>query len=115
MVKTRTLAKKLVQAGKIRLNNTKTTSPSLDVGPADVLTITLERRILVYQIEATGDRRGPASVAATLYQDLSPPVVRSNSPDRPVIHGKRLEGSGRPTKRERRKLSEFRTNIGEEF
>jgi ribosome-associated heat shock protein Hsp15 len=115
VVKTRTLAKKLVLAGKVRLNGNRTRSPSIDIKPADVLTITLERRIIVYQIIEVGKRRGPASVACLLYEDLSPPVIKAIPLDKPARPAAREEGSGRPTKRDRRKLSRFRSEAGEEF
>ncbi len=115
VVKTRTLAKKLVQAGKIRLNGTKTGSPSLQINPQDVLTITLERRILVYRVLLPGTRRGPASEARLLYEDISPPVICPNPIDRPADQAVREEGAGRPTKRERRKLARFRSKAGEDY
>jgi len=115
VVKTRTLAKKLVLAGKVRLNGNKTSSPSLDLKPLDVLTITLERRIIVYRVVSTGKRRGPASEAGLLFEDLSPPIVKAMPVDKPATQAIRDEGSGRPTKRERRTLSKFRSQAGEEF
>ncbi len=115
VVKTRTLAKKLVLAGKVRINGVKTSSPSVNIVVSDTLTITLERRILVYRLAAIGTRRGPSSEAQLLYENLSPPVLKSNPVDRPARQALRDDGAGRPTKRERRKLSEFRGKAGEEF
>ncbi len=115
VAKTRTVAKKLVLAGKIRVDGVKTSSPSLNIKAGDTLTITLPRRILVHRLLSVGSRRGPASEAQLLYEDLSPPVIRSTPIGKPAKQAIRQEGSGRPTKRERRKLSEFRLNAGEEF
>ena len=115
IVKTRTIAKKMVLAGKIRIDGVKTSTPSININPGNTLTITLPRRILVYHLLSVGTRRGPASEAQLLYEDLSPPVIRSTPTDRPARQAIRDEGAGRPTKRERRKLSEFRLNAGEEF
>ena len=115
VVKTRTIAKKLVLAGKIRVNGIKSNSPSTNVKPNDTLTITLPRRILVHRLLSIGTRRGPASEAQILFDDLSPPVVRSMPVGKPARQAVREEGSGRPTKRERRKLSKFRLNAGEEY
>lgn len=115
VVKTRSLAKKLVLSGKVRIDGTRTTSPSVNVRPPNVLTITLARRILVYRLNSTGTRRGAASEAQLLYEDLSPPVLKTTPIDKPALQAVRGEGAGRPTKRERRKLSEFRGKAGEEF
>lgn len=73
-IKSRTLAAKLVEAGKIRINREKATQSSDSVKPGDVLTITLDRRILVYRIVSLGERRGPATEARLLYEDLSPDI-----------------------------------------
>ncbi|MBT5678703.1 MAG: hypothetical protein HOJ10_04405 [Marinovum sp.] len=51
----------------------------------------------VVKLLAVGSRRGPASEAQTLYQDLTP--VREKHPQVP-----RFEGKGRPTKQDRRNL-----------
>jgi len=115
VAKTRTIAKKLVLAGKIRIDGVKTSTPSINVTSENILTITLPRRILIYRLKSVGARRGPASEAQLLYEDLSPPVVRSTPVNKPAKQAVRDEGAGRPTKRERRKLSEFRLNAGEEF
>lgn len=71
-VKSRSLAAKLVEAGRVRINREKATQSSDTVKPGDVLTITLDRRILVYRILLVGERRGPAVEARLLYDDLSP-------------------------------------------
>ena len=72
VVKSRSLAAKLAQAGSVRVNGAKIDQASESIKPGDVLTITLERRILVYRVLLPGSRRGPAEEARTLYEDLSP-------------------------------------------
>ena len=71
-VKSRTLAQKLIEAGAIRVNSERTLSTDRQVGAGDVLTMALPNRLLVWRILAPGTRRGPASEAAALYEDLSP-------------------------------------------
>lgn len=71
-VKSRSLAAKLVQAGHVRLNRDKIDQPAHAVKPGDVLTIRLERRVLVWRVLAPGARRGPAEEAQALYEDLTP-------------------------------------------
>jgi ribosome-associated heat shock protein Hsp15 len=73
VVKSRSLAAKLVQAGRVRINREKAEQAAHPVKPGDVLTITLDRRVLVYRVAAPGVRRGPAEEARTLYEDVSPP------------------------------------------
>ena len=71
-VRSRSLAAKLVQAGHVRLNRDKIDQPAHAVKPGDVLTVRLERRVLVWRVLAPGARRGPAGEAQTLYEDLTP-------------------------------------------
>jgi ribosome-associated heat shock protein Hsp15 len=71
VVKSRSLAAKLAQAGRVRVNREKIDQASQIVRPGDVLTITLDRRILVYRIVSPGTRRGPAEEARLLYEDLT--------------------------------------------
>ncbi|MBN9232412.1 MULTISPECIES: RNA-binding S4 domain-containing protein [Phyllobacteriaceae] len=107
-VKSRSLAAKLAVAGRVRINRDKATQASDLVKIGDVLTITLDGRILVWKVLAPGIRRGPAEEARTLYEDMSPaPTPKAETvPD--AIAPLRDAGSGRPTKRERRQTDRLR-------
>lgn len=109
VVKTRTLAAKLVGEGHVRINAQKVDAPAKQVGAGDVLTISLERQVRILKVLAPGERRGPYEEARLLYEDVSPPL----DPKEPALDGGpiREAGSGRPTKRERRQLSAW---LGEE-
>lgn len=100
VVKSRSLAAKLAVSGRVRINRDKASQASDLVKAGDVLTITLERRILVWKVLDTGTRRGPAPEARTLYEDLSPAPSQAEIPDAQAPL--REAGSGRPTKKERR-------------
>ncbi len=100
--KTRSLSAKLVSGGHVRVNGTKVAKPAHAVGAGDVLTFPQARAVRVVRILALGTRRGPASEARALYEDLGAPA--SEPPEDIVPHPPRYEGKGRPTKRERRKL-----------
>ena len=106
-VKSRSLAAKLAQMGRVRINGEKTNQAADSVKPGDVLTITLDRRILVYKVLLPGSRRGPADEARLLYEDLSPaPAPKAPAlPD--ALVPVRDAGSGRPTKRERRQIDKL--------
>ena len=101
-VKSRSLAAKLVVAGRVRINRDKAAQASDLVKPGDVLTITLDRRIFVWKVLGAGIRRGPAEEARTLYEDMSPPPTPKGEALPDAIPALREAGSGRPTKRERR-------------
>jgi ribosome-associated heat shock protein Hsp15 len=72
VVKSRSLATKLVQAGRVRVNREKIEQAAYPVKPGDVLTVSLDRRVLVYRVVAPGSRRGPAEEARSLYENLGP-------------------------------------------
>lgn len=105
VVKSRSLAARLVQEGHVRLNREKTTQAAHAVKQGDVLTITLDRDVLVYKVVASGERRGPAPEARLLYEDLSPP--RAPAEPEPEA-GQRERGAGRPTGRDRRAIDRLR-------
>jgi ribosome-associated heat shock protein Hsp15 len=99
-VKSRTLAQKVVESGAVRVNSERTLASDRKVGAGDVLTMTLGSRLLVWRILGEGTRRGPATEAAALYEDLSPPVPPKA--EKVVRAIERDTGTGRPTKKERR-------------
>jgi ribosome-associated heat shock protein Hsp15 len=101
--KTRGISAKLVSSGRVRVNSDPVAKPAHQVRPGDVLTFPQEKDIRVIRIDALGERRGPATEAATLYTDLSPPEKnRTDVPENP-----KYEGKGRPTKKDRRQNDPF--------
>lgn len=70
VVKSRSLAQKLAVSGAVRVNREKIASASRLVRPGDVLTLSMPREIRVLRILNGGERRGPASEARLLYEDL---------------------------------------------
>ncbi|MGV8998018.1 MAG: RNA-binding S4 domain-containing protein [Parvibaculaceae bacterium] len=111
MLKSRTLAASLVEAGKVRLNSARIDKPSRLVKAGDVLTFPLGNEIRVLKILDTGTRRGPAPEAQALYEDLAP--VGAKPPSDRLPDAEREAGSGRPTKKERRDRDAFHTFSGE--
>ena len=115
IIKSRSLAQGLIKSGKVRVNTTRISAPSHMVTQDDVLTVTLDRQIKVLKVIAPGTRRGPAPEAQQLYDDLSPPTIKRDPFSRPAKQAVRDDGAGRPTKKQRREISRFRSSAGEEF
>ena len=108
VVKSRTLAAALVEAGKIRLNRVRVEKPAYLVRPGDVLTIAIGSRVRIFEVVAPGERRGPPEAARLLYRDLTPPPPpRAEMPQSPAPVGLREPGAGRPTKRDRRRIDRY--------
>ena len=99
--KTRSLSAKTVSGGHVRVNSLKIAKPANAVGPGDVLTILQARAARVIKIVACGTRRGPATEAQALYEDLAPPEVNPKPDQAP---SPKFDGMARPTKRDRRQM-----------
>lgn len=116
IAKSRTLAQALIERGKVRVNREKVYKTSMIVRPGDILTLSLGPRVISIEILGIGSRRGPASEAAALYRDLTPRPQGTTSGTEGEIgrteadtqHALRFDGTGRPTKLQRRQLDRLR-------
>jgi ribosome-associated heat shock protein Hsp15 len=103
--KTRSLAAAACDGGKVDVN-AQAAKPAKTLRAGDVVRVTLPRgRRRVLKVAQLDERRGSASVASVLFEDLTPPEpprTRLAPPPR------RAPGMGRPTKRERRELDRLR-------
>ena len=72
VVKARTSAAELVERGHVRINGVRETAPGHAVKVGDVLTIALDRSVRVLKVIGFSERRGDASAARALYEDLQP-------------------------------------------
>jgi len=106
--KTRALAVQAVEAGQVRLGGER-------VKPAHVLrtgdTVSVRKGGLVWDIEviALSDRRGSAAIAAQLYRETAESIAAriAELEQRKAAEQSQPRFSGRPTKRQRRKLEDF--------
>jgi len=71
MVRTRSDASALTQAGHVRLNGRRVTAASQPVRVGDVVTLALDRVVRVVQVEGHCEKRGDAAAARVLYRDLT--------------------------------------------
>ncbi len=70
VVKTRSLAGRLVAEGHVRVNGLRSDNPAKPVKAGDVLTVALDRQVRVMRVVAPGLRRGPFEEARTLFTEL---------------------------------------------
>ena len=101
LAKTRSGAQRAIEAGKVRINGARALKASRLVQAGDVVTATLLSKLCVVRVLASAERRGPAGLACTLYDDLTP-----TAPPAPVRADR--QGGPRPTKRDRRRLDALR-------
>ena len=107
--KTRGAATEAVHGGRVHVNGERV-KPAKDVAAGDRLEITLGpvRRVVI--VRALADRRGPAKVAATLYEE-TPESIEER--ERRALEHRLARPLGtdlgeRPTKRDRRRLDALR-------
>tara|TARA_B100000900_G_C20360383_1_gene626090 strand:+ start:276 stop:602 length:327 start_codon:yes stop_codon:yes gene_type:complete len=70
--KTRSLATKRANGGRIRINGNKIKKSSDTVRIGDILTFAQGNEIRVIRVLNLGTRRGPAQEAQSLYEDMTP-------------------------------------------
>jgi len=70
--KTRSLATKRANGGRIRINGNKIKKSSDTVRIGDILTFAQGNEIRVIRVLNLGTRRGPAQEAQSLYEDITP-------------------------------------------
>ena len=70
VVKARTSAVALVEAGHVRINGVREKAPGHSVKPGDVLTIGLDHSVRILRVIGFSERRGDAAAARVLYEDL---------------------------------------------
>jgi ribosome-associated heat shock protein Hsp15 len=68
--KSRSLAAKFCQAGRLRVNGEPTQKAAHTIRVGDVLTFPIGAQVRVVRVLALGERRGPAPEARALYGDL---------------------------------------------
>lgn len=69
--KTRAVAGALIEQGLVRINRQPTVKPHAKLRPDDVLTLALQRGVLVVRVKALSTRRGSALEAQLLYEELA--------------------------------------------
>ena len=84
----RNRAQAWVEAGHFRVNGRRIEKPSAAIKPGDVLTIPLRRRVLVIEIAALPERRGPPAEAQSCYHTLD---ERSANPIAALGHDQSFE------------------------
>lgn len=101
---TRSAATTACQGGHVRVNG-RAAKPATPVSVGDRVTATVHGAERVLEVARLIDKRVGAAVAAECVVDHSPPPPPREDVAPPFA---RDRATGRPTKRERRKLDEFR-------
>ena len=103
--KTRGLASEACTAGHVKVNGASA-KPAKAVRPGDEIVVKVGTHTRILVILGLSDRRGPATEARLLYDDRSPPPPPK--PEVPIALPVRERGTGRPSKRDLRKIEGLR-------
>jgi ribosome-associated heat shock protein Hsp15 len=107
--KTRSLAAKACELSRIRSNG-QAAKAARDVKVGDMLNVTTGGGDFEVEVLALSDARGPASVAQTLYRetDASRELRMKVAAERRAMKEFEVLPAGRPTKRDRHRIIQFR-------
>ena len=106
--KTRSVAQQAVEGGKVRVNGERV-KPSKDLRVGDELAIQISNAEWIVRVEQLSDKRGPATVARTLYAEDEASRARREEQAalRKFAADPAQDIHGRPTKRDRRQLERW--------
>ena len=112
--KSRSLAKTAIDGGKVHLNDARVKAAK-EIGIGDTLTITRGDAVQTVVVTGIAERRGSATIAATLYNETTESIDARES----IRAQRRMERAGltmpkrRPSKRDRRQLRAVKALPGE--
>jgi ribosome-associated heat shock protein Hsp15 len=106
--KTRSLATEAVNGGKVELNGQRP-KPAKELKVGDHLRVRVGPFVHAITVRALSDRRGPAAAAALLFEESAESIaarerLREQHRLAPSVQ---YDEGGRPTKKDRRVLTEF--------
>ena len=109
--KTRSLATEAVAGGKVHLDDQRV-KPARDVHVGDRLQITVGESTVIVVVRALADRRGSATVAATLYDETAESREKREREreQRRLAPAPGADMHGRPSGRDRRRLEAQRAS-----
>jgi ribosome-associated heat shock protein Hsp15 len=107
--KTRALAARACDLGRIQCNG-QLSKPAREIHVGDMLRVTNDGGEFSVEVLLLSDVRGPAPVAQTLYRetDASKELRAKVAAERKAMHQFEELPAGRPSKRDRRRIIQFR-------
>ena len=107
--KTRGLATEAVLGGRVHLNGARV-KPSKEVATGDTVEVTVATVRRTVRVIGISEKRGPATVAATLYEETPESVAarEQHAAERRFARPLGADLGARPTKQDRRRLEALR-------
>lgn len=112
--KTRSASTDAVSGGRVHVNGARV-KPSRDVFPGDTVVVRVGQQEWTVLVRALSDKRGSASIAATLYEETPESAARR---EQRALEARMSRPLGadlgmRPTKQDRRRLEALRREMGQ--
>lgn len=109
--KSRTMATDAVKAGRVRIRDVAV-KPSYQLGEGEVVTVRKDGFNFQFRALQLIEKRVGAPIAITCYEDITPEEEKNKylawfQNGAPAAE-KREKGTGRPTKKDRREMDEFK-------
>jgi ribosome-associated heat shock protein Hsp15 len=107
--KTRGAATEAVLGGRVHVNGERV-KPAKDVRAGDTIEVTIATLRRTVVVQGVADKRGPASVAATLYEETPESIAERerHAAERRLARPLGADLGARPTKQDRRRLDALR-------
>jgi ribosome-associated heat shock protein Hsp15 len=87
VVRTRNAAAGLVVAGNVRVNGVRVTAPGRELKCGDVITVALWAGVRLLKVTGIAPKRGNASAASLLYEELSGEAIPGLKEQAPATAG----------------------------
>ena len=114
MYKTRSIASAACNDGKVKLDQESPIKPSKMVKLGEIYGVKIEGKRIVIQITKVIEKRVNAALAIECYSDITPEEEKEKQKILSAFYfssGKRGNKQARPTKKDRRKITELRGDI----
>jgi len=110
--RTRSLAAEAAVRGRVHVNGVRV-KPAKEVRPTDTVEITVSQVQWIVVVRGVADKRGPATVAATLYDETpeSREARERHAAERRLARPLGADLGARPTKQDRRRLEAVRRSL----
>jgi ribosome-associated heat shock protein Hsp15 len=107
--KTRSLATEAINGGKVHVNGERV-KPSRAINTGDEVKVSKGELSVTVEVLALSDKRGPAKVAQTLYQETEASVNKRETlvEQRKLMRASQPLSEQRPNKKQRRQIHRFR-------
>jgi ribosome-associated heat shock protein Hsp15 len=107
--KTRSAATEAVLGGRVHVNGERV-KPAKDIGAGDTVEISIGDRRWVVVVRRVADKRGSATVAATLYEETPESIAarEQRALEHKLSRPLGADLGARPTKQDRRRLERLR-------